>query len=99
MLATEKGIVVTADFVGRLRLNGGYLLATAVLIDGDEDEISAGDVKVRAGLGILDPDLNAYFKRRVKSAVDTGLEDQQVADVHGLDKVDMVHGRGDYVGA
>ena len=99
MLATEKSVVIAADFVWCFRLNGRYFLATTVLIDGDEDEIGAGDVKMRAGLRILDPDFNAHFEGSIESAVDTRFEDEQVADVYGLYEIDMVHGRGDDVGA
>jgi hypothetical protein len=99
MLPAEKGVVEAAGLVGRFGLNGGHLLAATVLIDGDKNEVGAGDVKMGAGLRILDPDLNAYFKRCIESTVDTGLEYEQVADVDGLDEVDVIHGRGDDVGA
>ena len=99
MLAAKKGVIEAADFVRGFGLNGGYLLTATVLVDGDEDEISAGDVKMGAGLRIFNPDFNAYFKRCVESTVDTGFEDDQVAYVNGLDEVDVIHGRGDDVGA
>ena len=70
-----------------------------MLVDGDEDEIGAGDVEMRSGLRIFDPDLDADFERGVEGAIDAGLENEQIADVHGLDEVDVIHGRGDDVGA
>ena len=49
----------------------------------------------RAGLRMFDPDLDADFNRGVKGAIDARLEDQQIADVHRLDEVDVIHRRGD----
>ena len=47
----------------------------------------------------FDPDFYADFNRRVEGAIDAGLENEQIADVYGLDEVDVIHGRGDNVGA
>jgi hypothetical protein len=95
MLATKLGIVVTTEFVGGFGLDRWDLLPATVLVDSDEDEVSAGHMEVRSGLRIFDPDFNAHFKRCIESTVDAGLEDEQIADVHGLDEVDVIHGRGD----
>ncbi len=62
MLAAAKRIVVAADFVGRFGLHLGKLLAAAVFVDGNEDEVSAGNVQKRPGLRVFDPDFDADFE-------------------------------------
>ena len=54
---------------------------------------------MRAGLRVFRPDFDADFHGSGKGAVDAGLEGEQVAEVHRLDEVDVVHGGGDDVGA
>src|SRR3569833_4226184 len=97
MFSAKQGIVEAANFVRCLGLYARNLLPPAVFVDRDEDEVGAGNVEVRAGLRIFDPDLYADFKRGVEGAIDAGFEDEQIADVYGLDEVDMIHGRGHYV--
>ena len=99
MFAAAKRIVVAADFVGRFGLHLGQLLPAAVFVDGNEDEVGAGDVQMRPGLRIFDPDLDADLERRVEGAIDARFENEQIADVDRLDEVDVIHGRGDDVGA
>lgn len=99
MFAAEHGVVVTAEFVWGFGLDNWNLLTASVLIDGDEDEVGAGDVEVGPGLRVFDPDLNTNFNRCVESAVNAGLEDEEIADVHGLDEINVIHGRGDDVSA
>ena len=99
MLAAEECVVVPAHLVGCFGLDDGNFLPASVRVDGDKNEIGAGDVEVRSGLRVFDPHLNTYFDRCVEGAVDAGLENEQVADVHMLDEVDMIHGRGDDVSA
>ena len=53
---------------------------------------------MHTSLGIFNPDFYADFHRGSERAVDAGLEDEQIADVYGLDEVDVVHRGGDHVG-
>src|ERR1700722_1236307 len=99
MLAAKKRIVVAADLIRRFRLYLGQLLPATVFVDGNEDEIGAGDVQVCPGLRIFDPDFDANFERRIEGAIDAGLENEQIADVNRLNEVDVIHGGGDHVGA
>src|SRR5215472_15225968 len=70
MFAAKKCIVVTTDLIGRLRLHLRHLLPATVFVNGDEDKIGAGDMEMRSGLRILDPDLHADFQRRVECTID-----------------------------
>src|SRR6201998_1551580 len=54
---------------------------------------------MRSGLRIFDPDFDADFERGIEGAVDAGLENEQIADVHRLDEVDVIHCRGDAMSA
>ena len=99
MLATKKRIVIATRFVGGFRLCLGYALAAAVFVDRNEDKVRAGDVEVRSGLRILYPDFHTDLKGRVEGAIDAGLEDEQIADVHGLNEIDVIHRSRDDVGA
>ena len=49
--------------------------------------------------GCLDPYLDADFERCVEGAIDAGFENEQIADMDGLDEVDVIHGGGDDMGA
>ena len=99
MLAAAQCIGIAAHLVGRLRNQLRNLLPPAVLVDGHKDEVGAGHVKRRSGLRVFSPHLDAHFHRSGEGAVDAGLEGEQIAEVHRLDEVDVVHGRGDDVGA
>ncbi len=99
MFAATERIVVAADLIGCFGLHLGQLLTSAMLVYGDEDKIGARDVQMCPGLRVLDPDFDPNLERGIEGAIDAGLENKQIADVHGLDEVDVVHGRGDDVGA
>ena len=99
VLAAKKCVCVATDFVGCIRLHLGQLLPPAMFVDGDEDEVSAGYVQMRACLRILDPDFDADLHRGVEGAVHPRLQDQQIANVDGCDEVDVVHRGSDDVGA
>ncbi len=92
--ASESG-VVTADLVVRLRDDLRNFDVVSCLIDGDEGEVGRGDVAKGLGANIFhhgfDPDLHGG----AEGAIDTGFEDQQVANVDGSDEVDVIH-RGGY---
>src|SRR5579863_8052984 len=99
MLATKKRIVIAARFIGSFRLHLRNFLAAAVFIDGHEDQVSAGNVQMRSCLRIFYPDFDADLKRGVEGAIDAGLEDEQIADVHRLNEVNVIHGCRDHVSA
>ena len=99
MLPAKKRIVITADFVGCFGFCLRNCLTSAVLVDRNEDEIGAGNVEMRAGLRILDPNLDADFDGCIEGTIDAGLENEQIADVNGLNEVDVIHGCGDNMGA
>ena len=99
MLAAKKRIVIAARLVRGLRLHLRNFLAAAMFIDGDEDQVSAGYVQMRSGLWIFHPDFDTDLERRIEGAIDAGLEDEQIANVNRLNKVDVIHGGGDNVGA
>ncbi len=67
MLAAAHCVVVTACLVWCFGLNLGNLLTSAVLVDGNENQIGAGHVKKRAGLRMFDPDFDADFEEVLKA--------------------------------
>ena len=78
----------------------GNLLPVAILVDGDEDQVGAGHMEHAMPVcGVFSPHLYADFHGSGEGAIDAGLEGEQVAEMHRLDEVDVIHGRGDDVGA
>ena len=51
------------------------------------------------GLRVFRPHLHAHLHGGVKRPVDAGFESDQIAQMHRLDEVDVVHGRGHDKGA
>jgi len=67
----------------------------AVAIDCDESQVSRADVPLGSGDVILHPDLDADLHRGVEGAIHRRSKHEQVADVHGREKIKMIGGSGD----
>ena len=99
MLAAQQRIGVVALLLGRLRDHLGHAHPPPLLVDGHKDQEGTGHVQNLARLSVFRPHLHAHLHRGGKCAVDAGLERDQVAQVHRLDEVDVVHRGGHNVGA
>src|SRR3569833_1467912 len=91
MLAAKHRVVIPSHLIGSLRLHRWNLLPSTVLIYSYEHQVSACDMEVRSGLGILNPDFHTDFEGCIEGAIDAGLQNEQIAYVDGLDEIDMVH--------
>src|ERR1035437_6564948 len=99
VLPAKRRIGVAAPFVRCFENQLRHTHRMTFLVDGDKDQVGAGHMAMHVGSRVLSPDFYAHFHGTCEGSVDAGLESDQVAEVDGLDEIDMVHGGGDDVGA
>src|SRR5690348_15341525 len=94
MFTAKQGIVITANFIRGFWLDYRNFLASPVLVDCHKYKIRTCNVEMRPGLRIFNPNLYTDFQRSVEGTVHARLQNQQIADMDGLNKVDVIHGGG-----
>src|SRR5438477_12193029 len=85
--SASAGVVVAAPLLFCLRDDGGNFDPVAGGIDGDKRQIGRADVLTRVMNIVLDEYFDADFHRCVKDAIDRRTKDDEIAHLHGNDKV------------
>ena len=97
--AAAARVFVAADLMFSFGDDLGDFDAVAGGVDGDEGEVGGGDVAELLRANVFDHGFDADLHGGAEGAVDTGLEDKEIADADGSDEVEMIHRGGNDEGA
>src|SRR6202162_4241546 len=95
--AATACILIATLLLFRFRDDGSDRQASALAIDGDECQVSGGDVLSLVLNIVLNPHLDPNLHGGAEYAVHRGSQDDERAHANGNEEVDVVHGGRDHV--